>query len=150
MPPSPTTPQAHVFLTEAAPLRALNRQVQLLLNLQRVWQGIAPASLAAVSRMGQSEAGEIVLYCDHGAAAAKLRQLLPTLAAALRDKGIPSSCMQVKVRARAQPVAPRAVPKREISHAGLETLAQLRDEIEAGSLQAALDHLLAQHTARRP
>jgi hypothetical protein len=143
MPPSPTTPQAHVFLTAAGPLRALNQQVQAMQRLQQLWQRIAPAPLAAVSHIGQNEAGETTVYCDHGAAAAKLRQLLPSLAAALRDQGVESTRLLVKVRARAQPVAPRPHPQREISPTGLSTLHQLRDEIEPGTLQAALDHLLA-------
>lgn len=143
MPPSPTTPQARVFLTTAGSLRALNQQVQVVQRLQQLWQRIAPAQLAAVSHIGQNEAGETTVYCDHGAAATKLRQLLPTLAAALREQGLESTRLQVKVRARAQPVAPRPQAPREISPTGLSSLHQLRNEIEPGTLQAALDHLLA-------
>ena len=148
----PTLParQAHAFLAENDKLRLLALpQVQALLALQRIWETVVPASLAGVSHIGKNDTGEIVLYCDNGAVAAKLRQLLPTLAEALRGKGVATATLQVKVRAQALPVPMRAVPKREISRVGLENIAQLSDEIEAGSLQAALDHLLAQHAAKR-
>ena len=106
---------------------------------------MAPANLAGVSHIGQDEFGQTTIYCDNGAVAAKLRQQLPTLAEALRSKGVATAYLQVKVRAQALPVPTRTVHKREISRAGLDNIAQLSDGLEAGELKSALDHLLARH-----
>lgn len=146
----PTLParQAHAFLAENDKLRLLSTQVQALLALQRIWETVVPASLAGVSHIGKNDTGETTIYCDNGAVAAKLRQLLPTLAEALRGKGVATATLQVKVRAQALPVPMRAVPKREISRAGLENIAQLSDQLEAGDLKSALDHLLARHMTK--
>ncbi|BBP05762.1 hypothetical protein TPL01_29760 [Sulfuriferula plumbiphila] len=143
----PTLParQAHAFLAENDKLRQLAAQVQALLALQRIWETVVPASLAGVSHIGKSDAGEVTIYCGNGAAAAKLRQLLPTLAEALRGKGVATANLQVKVRAQAIAVQMHALHKREISRAGLDNIAQLRDRLEAGELKSALDHLLARH-----
>lgn len=146
----PTLParQAHAFLADNDKLRQLSTQVQALLALQRIWVTVVPANLAGVSHIGQSDAGEITIYCDNGAAAAKLRQQLPTLAEALRGKGIAAANLQVKVRAQAIPVQMRALHKREISRAGLDNIARLSDQLEVGELKSALDHLLARHVTK--
>ena len=143
----PTLParQAHAFLAENDKLRQLSTQVQVLLALQRIWETVAPANLAGVSHIGKNDAGEITIYCDNGAVATKLRQLLPTLAEALRGKGVAVANLQVKVRAQALPVQMRAPHKREIGRAGLDNIARLSDELEVGELKSALDHLLARH-----
>lgn len=143
----PTLParQAHAFLAENDKLRQLSTQVQALLALQRIWETVAPANLAGVTHIGKSDAGEITIYCDNGAVAAKLRQLLPTLSEALRGKGVLTANLQVKVRAQALPVKMRAAQKREISQTGLENIARLSEQLEEGKLKSALGHLLARH-----
>lgn len=148
MRPTLAARQAQAFLAEDDKLRQLTTRVQALLALQRIWETVVPASLAGVSHIGQSDAGETTIYCDNGAAAAKLRQLLPTLAEALRGKGVATANLQVKVRAQAIPVQMRAVHKREISRAGLDNIARLSDRLEAGELKSALDHLLARHVTK--
>lgn len=149
MRPTLAARQAQAFLAEDDKLRQLTTRVQALLALQRIWEEtVVPASLAGVSHIGQSDAGETTIYCDNGAAAAKLRQLLPTLAEALRGKGVATANLQVKVRAQAIPVQMRTVHKREISRVGLDNIARLSDRLEAGELKSALDHLLARHVAK--
>ena len=148
MRPTLVARQAHAFLAENDKLRQLSTHVQALLALQRIWETVVPASLAGVSHIGQNDAGETTIYCDNGAAAAKLRQLLPTLAEALRGKGVATANLQVKVRAQAIPVQMRTVHKREISRVGLDNIARLSDRLEAGELKSALDHLLARHVAK--
>lgn len=143
----PTLParQANVFLTENDKLRQLSTQVQTLLGLQRIWESVAPANLAGVSHIGQDEFGQTTLYCDNGAVAAKLRQQLPSLAAALHSKNVATANLQVKVRAKTMPMPMRVMKKMEISRAGLDDIARLSDQLEAGELKSALDHLLARH-----
>lgn len=145
MRPSFVARQACDFLSDDDKLRTLFTRVQSFLVLQSIWETVAPDNLAAVSHIGQNDAGEAIIYCDNGAAAAKLRQLLPTLAEALLGKGVATADLQVKVRALAMPVQTRAVRKREISRAGLENIGQLSDHLGAGALKSALDRLLARH-----
>lgn len=133
------------FLNEHDRLRQLAAHVQELVALQRAWTAVAPAALASASRIGQADAGLLTVYCDNGAAAAKLRQLLPTLTGSLRARGVAVSGLQIKVRAQALPDRSRILHKPQISRAGLENLAQLRDGLAEGELKSALDHLLARH-----
>lgn len=149
MRPTLTARQANAFLTENDKLRQLSTQVQTLLGLQRIWETVAPANLASVSHIGQDEFGQTTLYCDNGAAAAKLRQQLPTLAETLRSKGVATTNLQVKVRAQALPVPARTMQKRAISPTGLDNIAQLRDKLEVGELKSALDNMLLRHLGKR-
>ena len=58
---------------------------------------LLPPSLRALVQSGQVENDAWCLLVPHAAAAAKLRQLLPALAAHLRTKGWPITQLQVKV-----------------------------------------------------
>lgn len=136
---------AYDFFCDNGKLRTLFTRVQSFIVLQSIWETVAPDNLAAVSHIGQNDAGEAIIYCDNGAAAAKLRQLLPSLAEALRGKGVATVNLQVKVRARTIPMQIRAARKREISHAGLKNIGQLSEHLEAGALKSALERLLARH-----
>jgi len=60
---------------------------------------LLPASLRPLVQSGGFEEGLWCLLVPHSAAAAKLRQTLPALAAHLRSKGWPVNAIRVKVQA---------------------------------------------------
>lgn len=115
------------------------------MRLQRLWQKIVPDGLADASRIGQIDAGTISIYADHGAAAAKLRQLVPSITAALARHSIDVASVLIKVRAQAIPDRHRPVNKPQITPAALHQLDELQRQLEKGSLKSALAALLNRH-----
>ncbi|MHB1675990.1 MAG: DciA family protein [Sulfuriferula sp.] len=136
---------AHGFIETDERLRLLQTHVREIMRLQRIWQGIVPAGLAEASRIGQINAEAISIYADHGAAAAKLRQLIPSIAAALAKHEIIRPSILVKVRTQAIPDRYHPVSKREISQAALSQLGNLHRQLEEGTLKTALATLLNRH-----
>lgn len=89
---------------------ALDRSEPLAGLLQRVHEsrarfeavaGLLPAGLREGMRPGPLDDTCWVLLVPHAAAAAKLRQLLPALDAALRERGWPGPAIKIKVLPRA-------------------------------------------------
>ncbi len=63
-------------------------------------RGVLPAGLRDCVRPGPLDDEGWALLADHGAAAAKLRQLLPRLELALRAKGWQGTAIRVRVQPR--------------------------------------------------
>ena len=137
--------RAYRFINADNRLRLLQTHVNEIMRLQKVWHTIVPAGLASVSRIGQIDADTVSIYCDHGAAAAKLRQLIPSISSALAKQGILGQTILVKVRTNAIPTRYREPNKPIISMAGLNELKNLHTELEAGELKDALANLLSKH-----
>ena len=69
----------------------------------RAVESLLPASLLATIKAGPIEGDTWCLLVDGTAAAAKLRQLLPTLMASLTSKGWKINSIRVKVQTRSRP-----------------------------------------------
>jgi hypothetical protein len=89
---------------------ALGRSEPLTGLLQRVHeskaryatvQGLLPAGLRETVRPGPLDDSAWVLLVGNAAAAAKVRQLLPALEAALKDRGWAGPAIKIKVLPRA-------------------------------------------------
>ncbi len=137
--------RAFRFINADDRLRLLQTHVNEIMRLQQLWHTIVPNGLASVSRIGQIDAESVSIYCDHGAAAAKLRQLIPTITTALAKQGILGHKILVKVRTNAIPDRYREIKKPVISTVGLAELENLCTELEAGGLKDALANLLSKH-----
>ncbi|HMQ71576.1 MAG: DUF721 domain-containing protein [Burkholderiaceae bacterium] len=85
-------------LARSEPLGALLRRLQ---DSQARWaaaRDALPPSLAALVRPGPLDDESWTLLAPSGAAAAKLRQCLPQVQAALDARGLPPRALRVKVR----------------------------------------------------
>ena len=102
-------------------LQALNREIRQLLALQSVLADVLPGNLAPSVRVALVKAGELILFADNGAVAAKLRQMLPRILISLRQRGceITGIHLQMQVRIRDNPL-----PRKQIS-----LTREARDEI---------------------
>ena len=101
LPPRPgadrTLPLADA-LARSEPLGALLRRLQ---DSQARWaaaRSVLPTPLASLVRPGPLDDESWTLLAPSGAAAAKLRQCLPQVQAALNAQGLPSRALRVKVR----------------------------------------------------
>ncbi|MDR2450325.1 MAG: DUF721 domain-containing protein [Candidatus Accumulibacter sp.] len=116
-----------------------------LLQLERLYRDIAPAHLSGMSRLANYQSGTVLIHAGNGAAAAKLRQLTPTLIDGFARRGV--DCHGVKIRVRGSAVEPgNALPRRKtlkpLSAQAFRALGGLRDALPDSELRQALDRLI--------
>jgi hypothetical protein len=87
-------------LGQAGPLAQLLQRAQESKARLQVVASVLPAGLLSAIRPGPLDEEGWLLLVDHGAAAAKLRQLLPRLEQALQDKGWQATPIKVRIQPR--------------------------------------------------
>lgn len=101
---SPAPPQLGVPLSQALrgsePLHGLMERVVDSRKRLAAVMDVLPAGLRDAVRAGPLDDAAWVLLVDNAAAAAKLRQLLPTLETRLREAGWAQPAPKVKIQAR--------------------------------------------------
>jgi hypothetical protein len=137
--------RAYRFIDNDDRLRSLNTHVSEIMRWQKIWRSIAPSGLAEVSRIGQIQTDSINIYCDNGAAAAKLRQLTSTLSTAFAKYGFGQAQVLIKVRTNALPSPTEKPQKSDIGSTALSELNKLHADLETGELKDALAKLLHRH-----
>ncbi len=83
---------------DAGVLGALVRQAQQAQSCLKELRSVLPAALLAQVQSGPIDGGLWTLLVGHPAAAAKIRQFVPALAAHVRSKGWPVERIEVKVQ----------------------------------------------------
>lgn len=93
-------------------LQALTREAKRLLFLQNLLAELLPSALVSHTTVAAQRAGELHLFADNGAVAAKLKQLAPRLAMLLRERGVEVT----GIRIQAQVTIPhKPLPKKHFS-----------------------------------
>lgn len=132
------------YLNSAGDLARLSAHAGRLVKLQRVFEEIAPAYLAASSHVANFKLGKVVIHADSGAVAAKLRQMLPSLVDEFSLKGAEITEIQVKV----QPSGVALQHKKRVIAATVGSsaktgLSRLAEELPADSpLKEAVERLV--------
>jgi hypothetical protein len=116
---------------------------QLLLRLEEIFRLVAPAQLVPASTVANFKSGILVIHAHNGAVAAKLRQLAPTLANELTQRGIDCRGLQIRAHAVQPPTPARNPQPRPLSAGSCERLAALRESLPASPLRQAVERLLA-------
>src|SRR5882672_7578747 len=121
-------------------LRALNREIRRLTALQSVLAEVLPDKLATFATVASMNAGELVLFADNGAVAAKLRQMTPRILTALQQRGfeITGIRLQVQVSMRDNPLPQKQI---SLSAGARNVIDSLTDRLQASPLKAALKRL---------
>jgi hypothetical protein len=119
------------------------RQARLLSGLDHELRALLPAVLAEASHIAGLADGILLVHCDNGAAAAKLRQMAPRLANSLGRRG--HSVRGLRVRVHPQPLSSRRRPVKALTlGAGARiALAELHAGLADGRLKSAIGKLLA-------
>jgi hypothetical protein len=129
-----------VLIDSLPELQALNREIRQLMALQSVLAEVLPGNLATSASVALVKAGELTLFADNGAVAAKLRQMAPRILISLRQRGyeITGIHLQVQVRMRDNPL-----PKKQISLSSeaRNAIDLLSERLNASPLKAALKRL---------
>jgi hypothetical protein len=71
-----------------------------LLRLQRAFEAAVPRTLARSTRVANFKLGKLVVHADNAAAAAKLRQIVPTLVDVFRHEAAEVTGIEIKVQPR--------------------------------------------------
>lgn len=137
-----TAQKASFFLNTTTRLQSLMQAAGRLIEVQRVYQGLAQKNLAKYSKVGSVVQGTLVLLAENGAIAAKLKQQLPTLLSKFQQRGVEVSAIRVEVQAGLLRATNRPPHDKHIEEAGLQSLQKLQEKLEDGALKLALEKLL--------
>lgn len=129
--------QFAVALPEARRLAELNRRFARLI----------PSGLAQACRVVALHGDTALVYCSHGAAAARLRSQSSSVACGLATPAVPVAGVKIKVRAD-WVTAPRQA-KAGIGDAGLQAWRSLAEELPDNGLRSAVLRLLGHHRGDR-
>lgn len=156
---TPAAKPLHDWLDKAGPVSVLMRTARELADLEGEVLALLPPGLragiavAGVKRdnRGNPQEQALFLLAAHGAAAARVRQIVPTLLTRLQERGSAITTIRVRVQPEvgrrdewdAPPVArPRTG---RMSAAGLASLGELAGQLPASPLRDALQTLLSHH-----
>jgi hypothetical protein len=145
MKPSSTKSPLH-WLERDAGFRSVAERASRLLALQEDLRRCVPS--IEVVAMGL-EAETLLVGTAGAAAAAKLRQLEPSIASALRARGWQVARVKFRPRARGAVAAPAPVePRADIPAAALAGFEAIREQASSETLKQALTDLLKKHRRR--
>ena len=132
------------FLGSGDALARLHDHAARLRRLQGLLERELPPALASACSVANLKQDTLVLLAHNGAAAAKLRQLAPTLAARLGANGVALKTVQVKVQVHeGAPERSPPVP-RQLGTGGRSSVAAFCATLpEDAPLRASLERLLA-------
>jgi hypothetical protein len=121
-------------------LQPMAQKAQRLRALQTLLAASLPAGLAGATAPVISETGELVLFADNGAVAAKLKQMAPRILVLLRQRGIEATGIRVQVQlsSRSKPLLQKQI---SLSATAGETLGELAGRISDPALRSALQRL---------
>jgi len=128
------------ILDNAPELRTLTKHTRQLLDLQRLIREALPASLASQTAVANLESGTLTIAIDNGAAAAKIRQLVPRLLNKLRPLEPEVNAIRVQVQVT---VVHKSLHKKRIflDHSARDALLTLAAHLETSPLRSALRRL---------
>ncbi len=138
---SPMSDKRVGLLLDSLPeLRALNRELRQLAALQSALAEVLPGNLATSATVALEKAGELILYADNGAVAAKLRQMAPRILMFLRQRQYELTGIRVQVQVR---IPDNPLPQKQISLSAeaRKVINLLSERLDASPLKTALKRL---------
>jgi hypothetical protein len=121
-------------------LQALSRKTRHLHEMRALLAESLPENLSGAIAPAVSETGELLLYADNGAVAAKLKQLAPRILVFFKQRGIEVTGVRVQVQVGFHT---KPLPQKQIflSRAGGDAVLGLAGRISDPALRAALQRL---------
>jgi hypothetical protein len=132
------------YLRSSKELVRLGKKADKLIALQRVYETIAPPHLASCGQVVNLKSGKVVVLASNGAAAAKLRQIAPSLTDGFVSSGLEVTGVEVRVQvARHEAVAVEEARTRMLGARTRKQLYDLSEQLpESSPLRTALERLL--------
>ena len=134
-----------LLLDNLPEFQALNRELRQLAALQNALTELLPDYLATSSGVALAKAGELILFADNGAVAAKLRHMAPRILLSLRQRGyeITGIHVQVQVRIRDNPLPQKQI---SLSSEARSAIDLLSERLDPSPLKSALKRFGRRHT----
>jgi hypothetical protein len=119
-------------------LQALTREAKRLLGLQKLLAELLPSALVSHTTVAAQRAGDLLLFADNGASAAKLKQLAPRLALLLRERGVEVTGIRIQVQVT---IPHKPLPKKHFSlgQDARNALIDLARKLPPSPLRAAIE-----------
>lgn len=134
------------FLAQGDALASLHHHAARLRRLQSVLERQLAPGLARTCNVANLKGDVLVVIARSGAAAARLKQLQPTLVRQFAAEGVALSSIQIKVGVSYAPPQPPPAEPRHISAPARSHLQRLHDALpEDAPLRASLERLI-QHS----
>lgn len=130
------------YFHSAPALQSLVDQAQRLIELQRLWEKLAPQPLAKSCKVGNLRQQMLTLLANNGAVASKAKQQLPSLLAKFQAQGIEITAIRIEVQAQSWRSGAKPAKKIAISSAGQASLEQLAQKLEESPLKNSLQAML--------
>lgn len=139
------------FIQAEPALKPLFQQLSQLSYLQKIFQESVAAPFAKLGQVGSYRDGTVALVAKNGAAAAKLKQVLPSLEEKFSELlGRPVTVkVSVLVDNQAEPTASTRNGKPAMSAVALESLQKLAAELPTSSLKDEVATLLKRQGRQR-
>lgn len=133
------------WLSGREPSEDVLRLAHRLLALQRLYANCVPEALARASAPVSLKEGELLVRADNGAAAAKLKQMAPTILDKIRTKNQDVTKVLVTVRPvdRRAPAADEQQKRARLSADSVHHFEALSSELQDSPLKSALQRLAA-------
>lgn len=130
-------------------LSALNRTMQHIAALQRLYEVCAPPDMASVSRVVGDRDGTLIIAANNGAIAAKLRQLVPRLLKNLQKQRAQVTGIQIQVQVLQPALLQKPAPEKVLlSIDSIDNFDKLSRRIKDPGLSAALARFAARRRAK--
>lgn len=137
------------LIAGADEFRNLSARTRRLRELQTLFERSAPRELASASRVRNLRAGTLVIVADNAGIASKLKQLTPTLLAAVRRSEAEVTALRIEVQVdRFTARRPAGARTKTLTADALEQFAELSGRVE-GPLKGALERLVSHHRRAR-
>jgi hypothetical protein len=141
--PDPMTQLLKRYLGAGDELARLHDHATRLRRLQTALEVHLPSALAGACSVANLKGDTLVLLASNGAAAAKLKQIAPSLIESFRLSGQPLKTIQVRVGVREERAPPRPPSNRSLSDAARLSLAEFSSTLpEDSPLRKSVERLI--------
>jgi hypothetical protein len=130
----------HAIFRNNANFAALESKAKALTSTQKIWNEIVPEPLKSASQAGSIEHNRLTVYVEHGAVAAKIKLLLPSLLSKLQKQGVKITSIRVQVQVQSQQEKSDK-PNRSLSTSAANEVGSLAGKLKGTALGDALKRL---------
>ncbi len=141
--PTPSLIRLRGLLHQDKSLAVLLPEAERLQQLNRRFASAVTPAIAQSCRVGALRDDTAIVYCRHGAAAARVRSQAASIARALATAQAPVG--QIKVKVRADWARPAPPEKSGLGRAALTAWGDFSDRLQEGELKQAVEKLLRHH-----
>jgi hypothetical protein len=133
------------YLDSAAGIAALLPQAERLIELRRIYSELVPQQLLRCSSIVNYKQGNVVIFAENNAIAAKLKLLSPRLVNDFSRRGVQITGIRLQVQPRQEPGMAPAAKQAKLSAAGSESLDALAKRLP----DSRLKQIVAEMAARK-